>query len=681
MKIAACIFAVVVASMILVPVAEANAPQLTNPGTQQSMEGGKINLSIVATDPNNDPLVFTASGLPSGLTIDSSTGVISGFVPNGQTGSYLVNVIVDDGVHGSASVDFEWDIVTRALPAGTQFFSPIAAVAEHNRDNSNSLGRGAAQYTIDRSGFAYGAMHATSDPIDSYSSTFWYVWPTQQNLPAAKPAEHLYYDLGSELPVSEAYLWNHSDYDVGRPTGISIAYLPAGTVVASFDLPTLSAQAWTSQLTDVDIMTNRFSGQRFGFGESITTRYVRLTIESSVNGELGNAYGFNEFAVVAPIDPTNTAPVGTTIYQQINREGDPVSIVATGSDADGDQLHYFASDLPPGIAIDSNTGHLFGHVGNNVESAYVVNILMNDGRGGVGTMQFRWTIDAALNGTQPVLQSPTAAVAEHNRDDSDVSGRGASGYTIDGSGFSNSILGSVNPDDDFQSTFWYVSSANGVEAAPPEAIYYDLGSEKTISEVYMWLHDDEDIGLPRYIDVEFLTSGTTPATFDLATMASQPWQAGVSGGFVNEWFSKGQRFSFGGPVTTRYLKLTITGITEGVIPGTYGFNEFAVGLASLATAVNGPAPIPGRVDAYPNPFNPTTTLRLTLTENAKVAWQVFDVKGRLIFTAHDGNLVAGTHERLWNGRDNDGRSVVSGVYFQRVASSSFTRTTKLVLLK
>jgi len=86
--------------------------------------------------------------------------------------------------------------------------------------------------------------------------------------------------------------------------------------------------------------------------------------------------------------------------------------------------------------------------------------------------------------------------------------------------------------------------------------------------------------------------------------------------------------------------------------------------------------------AVPNPFNPITRLRLDLAHDARVAWAIYDVHGRLVRTLAAGPLAAGVHHRTWDGTDGHGRPVASGVYFQRVLMAGGAPLTgKLVLLK
>ena len=84
---------------------------------------------------------------------------------------------------------------------------------------------------------------------------------------------------------------------------------------------------------------------------------------------------------------------------------------------------------------------------------------------------------------------------------------------------------------------------------------------------------------------------------------------------------------------------------------------------------------------YPNPFNPSTTISFTLGEAARVRLSVYDVSGRLVRELLDGQRGSGQHSEIWNGKDNAGRGVSSGVYFYRLEAGAFMETKKMVLLR
>lgn len=88
-----------------------HTPQVTNPGNQANVEGSTVSLQIPASDPDaGDILVYSASGLPSGLAINTTTGLISGTLTAGSAGNHSVTVTVADNATPplSAGITFQW---------------------------------------------------------------------------------------------------------------------------------------------------------------------------------------------------------------------------------------------------------------------------------------------------------------------------------------------------------------------------------------------------------------------------------------------------------------------------------------------------------------------------------------------------------------------------------------------
>ncbi len=84
---------------------------------------------------------------------------------------------------------------------------------------------------------------------------------------------------------------------------------------------------------------------------------------------------------------------------------------------------------------------------------------------------------------------------------------------------------------------------------------------------------------------------------------------------------------------------------------------------------------------YPNPANPSTTVKFGLPSKSNVRLQVFDVLGRRVAVLADGPMEAGYHEILWDGRNESGGYVSSGIYFYKLQSGEFTSVKKMIILK
>lgn len=84
---------------------------------------------------------------------------------------------------------------------------------------------------------------------------------------------------------------------------------------------------------------------------------------------------------------------------------------------------------------------------------------------------------------------------------------------------------------------------------------------------------------------------------------------------------------------------------------------------------------------YPNPFNPETTISFSIITKADVSLDVYNLKGQKIKSLHKGVLAKGNHQITWNGTDDNGSSVSSGVFIYKMKAGNLTQTRKMILLK
>ncbi|HPI37626.1 MAG TPA: FlgD immunoglobulin-like domain containing protein [Ignavibacteriaceae bacterium] len=91
---------------------------------------------------------------------------------------------------------------------------------------------------------------------------------------------------------------------------------------------------------------------------------------------------------------------------------------------------------------------------------------------------------------------------------------------------------------------------------------------------------------------------------------------------------------------------------------------------------------------YPNPFNPSTRIRFGIPEASLVTFTIFDGMGNEVIRNTNRYEYGGYYELLWNGKNSNGNSVSSGVYFYRIEAKSvtnqnigFSKTAKMLLLK
>ncbi len=104
-----------------------------------------------------------------------------------------------------------------------------------------------------------------------------------------------------------------------------------------------------------------------------------------------------------------------------------------------------------------------------------------------------------------------------------------------------------------------------------------------------------------------------------------------------------------------------------------------------ATGVTNSAGVP-RADrlggCYPNPFNPLTMISFELARATTVEMRVYDLQGRLVkVLLENESLAAGTHEKAWDGRDNQGNGVAAGVYLYRLVTDTYSGSRRMTLVK
>lgn len=84
---------------------------------------------------------------------------------------------------------------------------------------------------------------------------------------------------------------------------------------------------------------------------------------------------------------------------------------------------------------------------------------------------------------------------------------------------------------------------------------------------------------------------------------------------------------------------------------------------------------------YPNPFNPETQIAYSLPEPSFVTLEIYNMMGQRVRTLHEGTKAAGEHMVLWDGTDDSGARVASGIYLYRLTAGTETATRKMLLLK
>jgi hypothetical protein len=164
------------------------------------------------------------------------------------------------------------------------------------------------------------------------------------------------------------------------------------------------------------------------------------------------------------------------------------------------------------------------------------------------------------------------------------------------------------------------------------------------------------------------------------TYAGTPYHAGLEyAGPFGPGTAPGRLVYLGFPFETIVSESTRTEVMSRVV----GFFEIATEVAPNADQN---VSLPGRFalfQNYPNPFNPSTTITFSLPGEGprRTTLKIFNVLGQTVRTLLDASLVSGEHAIVWDGRDDDGQPVGSGIYLYTLKVGRLGHSRKMILLR
>ena len=118
---------------------------------------------------------------------------------------------------------------------------------------------------------------------------------------------------------------------------------------------------------------------------------------------------------------------------------------------------------------------------------------------------------------------------------------------------------------------------------------------------------------------------------------------------------------------------------ESILSNLYTSVENPYGAESNESSIV--AVVPVLEKNYPNPFNPSTTISFSIPSDMSCKLDVYNIRGQKVKTLLNENMMAGRHSIVWDGVDDNGRSVSSGVYFYKLATPNRNQTYKMLMIK
>ncbi|HEY0199051.1 MAG TPA: putative Ig domain-containing protein [Rhodanobacter sp.] len=307
-----------------------------------------FNAKSYFSDADGDALTFTASGLPSGFSINASTGVISG-TASSTTSSATVTVSASDGRGGSVSKAFTLSVVDSAPVYGG------ATLPSFTGDEGKAV-----SWTVPTGLF--------TDPNgDALTYTLQVLEPAYTTTDPGALAT----TQAASLSLDGTDGMMQPDAPPGGTITVPAAWVAASTVGLSYN-------ASTGKITGTVKPLVYDGGTKYTYSLRIVASDGTMTGDSSNIGVTVNQ---------------DHAPVATTIPAQSVGRNTAWSFNAKSyfSDADGDALTFSASGLPSGLSINSSTGVISGTAANATSSS-TVTVTANDGRGHTGSKAFTLSV-------------------------------------------------------------------------------------------------------------------------------------------------------------------------------------------------------------------------------------------------------------------------------------------------
>jgi len=384
---------------------------VTNPGSQSDADSDTVYVPTSATDSAGNPLTYSATGLPTGLSIDASTGVISGTIAGGADAysPYSVTVTAtdsDDSV-ASASQSFSWTVAS----SGTITVSLTGPSSQTNyEDDSPTLSLSATDSASNA--MVYGASNpplglsinpatgeisgAINDGDTAYS-------PYTVTVTALDSAN-------LSIGVSQTFLWYVNPLvTLTNPGTISSAdgdtiFIPLSATDSAGDFLDYTASYLPAGVT-IDSETGVISGTISGGADAYSPYSVTVTATDA-----DDATGTASQTFTWTVASSGTITVSLTApSDQTNVEGYSPTLNLSATDSASNAMVYGAVNLPPGLTIDTSTGVISGTItdGDSASSLYIVTVTATDSTNSsvAASQTFDWTINPLVTLTSPGTQA------------------------------------------------------------------------------------------------------------------------------------------------------------------------------------------------------------------------------------------------------------------------------------
>ncbi|MGW2638075.1 M4 family metallopeptidase [Streptomyces sp. NPDC001348] len=221
---------------------------VTNPGSQSATVGTAVNLRISASSTNSGSLTYAATGLPTGLSVDSSTGVISG-TPT-TAGTYSTTVTVTDSTGATGTASFTWTVSPNGGGGGC---TPAQLLGNQGFESGNTTWTASSGVITDESGqSAHGGSYYAW--LDGYGSTHTDTLSQSVTIPSGCKASLTFYLHVDSSETSTSTAYDKLTVTAGSTTLATYSNLnkASGYTQKTFDLSSFAGSTVTLKFSGVE---------------------------------------------------------------------------------------------------------------------------------------------------------------------------------------------------------------------------------------------------------------------------------------------------------------------------------------------------------------------------------------------------------------------------------------------
>ena len=704
-----------------------NPPDIADVGDQTMNENDSLTIALSATDPDGDALTLEPGELPS-FAAFTDNGDGSGeltFTPvDGDSGSYIISVIASDGQaddttsfvltvvdvqpgNNSPNID---DIADQSV---TEDDTLVIAVNATDPDGDNltlTTGNLPAFGSFTDNGDGTGTITFIPGDLDAGTYSGIEIIATDDGTPIMTDTTTFTLTVNDDTPVNTPpVITDIVDQTMNENDSLTIA-------VSATDADGDSLTLDPSILPSFAAFTDNGDGSgelTFAPVDGDSGSYF-ITITAS-DGQADDTTSF-DLTVIGTAQPVNNAPDIAAITDQSMTVGDSLNVAVTATDPDGDNLTLSVENLPAfGSFTDNGDGT--GTITFSADSGDAGNfsgitvIATDDGTPALSDSSvFSLTVNDSVSSGDPNIEVNPLTL---NFGDVDVDGYSSLNVTVTNTG--GSILHlerpSIGGDDhnEFRLTSGHAGYLAPNESTELVVDFRPLSSGAKLAKLVIRSNDPDEMKV--FVPLTGTGVGDVVAddpdiSIDPASYVFEDVTVGTEASFMMTVSNVGtstlsiEEPRISGPGekhfkivsgTARDLATNDAEVFEiAFAPQSSGRQVAKVTIKSndpdepqVDVVVSGTA-IASEVELvqnWPNPFNPSTTIKYSLNKEVWVSLKIYNTLGQQVKELVNAHQAAGEKSVVWDGTDQSGHKVSSGIYIYQLRAGKFRKDYKMLMTK